>query len=147
MDAAELVPGDMVYRKNWQISPVQHVTLVTFDEPVAVYNFEVEDCHTYFVGCSEWLVHNAACNNVGRSGKQARLRELAYDDKLSSSLRGEIKRDMNMIARGKRKLIRVPQGYNLAHRIGHSAKDGFSYAHSDLQTIAGHLLHHRIFGR
>lgn len=24
---------------------------VTLAEPVEVYNFEVEDCHTYFVGC------------------------------------------------------------------------------------------------
>ncbi|SFB98847.1 hypothetical protein SAMN04489722_101407 [Algibacter lectus] len=26
-----------------------------------VYNFEVADWHTYFVGACEWLVHNAAC--------------------------------------------------------------------------------------
>lgn len=64
MDAAELVPGDLVYRKNWQISPVQHVTLVTFDEPVAVCNFEVEDCHTYYIGDGCWLVHNLGCNNL-----------------------------------------------------------------------------------
>jgi len=25
-----------------------------------VYNFEVADWHTYFVGAWEWLVHNAA---------------------------------------------------------------------------------------
>mgnify|MGYP002377313386 FL=1 len=37
----------------------------------------------------------------GRRGKQARLRELANDDKLSSALRGEIRRDINEIKRGK----------------------------------------------
>ena len=52
-----------------------------------------------------------------------------------------------MIARGQRKTIRVPSGYNLAHRIGFSAKSGFSYAYSALQTIVGHKLHHFIFGR
>ncbi|WP_241491401.1 HINT domain-containing protein [Lacinutrix mariniflava] len=26
-----------------------------------VYNFEVADWHTYFVGAWEWLVHNSAC--------------------------------------------------------------------------------------
>jgi hypothetical protein len=40
---------------------------------------------------------------LGRKGKQARLRELANDDKLSSALRGEIQRDINEIKRGKRK--------------------------------------------
>ena len=93
------------------------------------------------------LVHNANCGNTGRSGKQARLREIANDDKVSSTLRGEIKRDMNQIARRKRKTIRVPQGCNLAHRIGYSAKNGFSYAYSDLQWIADHLRHHHFFGK
>ena len=83
----------------------------------------------------------------GRCPLKARLREIADDDKVSSALRGEIKRDMNQIARGKRKTIRVPQGCNLAHRIGHSAKDGFSYAHSDLQWIADHVRHHHFFGK
>ena len=122
---------------------VEHELL---EAPITVYNFEVEDFHTYYVGSASVLVHNK-CKNLGRAGKQARLRELANDDKLSSALRGEIKRDMNMIARGQRKTIRVPSGYNLAHRIGFSAKNGFSYAYSDLQTIVAHKLHHFIFGR
>ena len=42
--------------------------------------------------------------------------------------------------------VRVPQGYQLSHRIGHSARQGYSYAYSDLKTIAGHKLHHKIFG-
>ena len=44
----------------------------------------------------------------GRSGKQKRLREIANDDKVSSVLNGEIKRDINEIKRGKRKNIRIP---------------------------------------
>ena len=87
-----------------------------------------------------------ATKKIGRSGKQARLRELANDDKLSSALRGEIKRDINMIKRGQRTTIRVPYGYHLSHRIGFSANKGYSYAYSDLQIIATHRTHHRIFG-
>lgn len=83
----------------------------------------------------------------GRCPLKARLREIADDDKVSSALRGEIKRDMNQIARGKRKTIRVPQGCHLAHRTGYSAKNGFSYAHSDLQWIADHMRHHHFFGK
>ena len=67
MDAAELVPGDLVYRKNWQISPVQRVTIITLSEPVEVFNFEVEDCHTYFIGDGCWIVHNA-CTKAAQRG-------------------------------------------------------------------------------
>ena len=147
VDACDLQPGDVIYTKDWNTAIVQSVNLIEFDEPVEVFNFEVEDCHTYFVGEIGVLVHNTNCGNTGRSGKQARLREIADDDKVSSALRGEIKRDMNQIARGKRKTIRVPQGCHLAHRTGYSAKDGFSYAHADLQWIADHMRHHHFFGK
>ena len=147
VDACNLNPGDVVYTKDWNTATVKSVNLLELDEPVEVFNFEVEDCHTYFVGELSVLVHNANCGNTGRSGKQARLREIADDDKVSSALRGEIKRDMNQIARGKRKTIRVPQGCHLAHRTGYSAKNGFSYAHSDLQWIADHMRHHHFFGK
>lgn len=82
----------------------------------------------------------------GRGGKQERLRELANDDKLSSALRGEIKRDINQIKRGKRTNIRVPQGYQLAHRRGKEARNGFGYNHSDLQVITNLRTQHKIDG-
>ena len=75
------------------------------------------------------------------------MREIADDDKVSSALRGEIKRDMNEIARRKRKIIRVPSGCHLAHWTGFSAKDGFSYAYADLQWISDHMRHHHFFGK
>ncbi|MEK4178143.1 polymorphic toxin type 8 domain-containing protein [Aeribacillus sp. FSL K6-1121] len=60
----------------------------------------------------------------GRRGKQARLRELANDDKLSSALRGEIR-------------------YELAHRRGYEARKGYGYEHSDIQTIRNHRTQHK----
>lgn len=82
----------------------------------------------------------------GRGGKQARLRELANDKKLSRSLRGEIKRDINAIKRGKRTSIRVPKGYHLRHRYGYEAKKGYGYKYSDLQTIKSHRTQHKYHG-
>ena len=83
VDAAELGPGDLVYRKNWKTSPVQHVTLVTFDEPVAVYNFEVEDCHTYYIGDGCWLVHNA-CTQRSAKRKAKRSVNISKNQKPTS---------------------------------------------------------------
>ena len=41
---------------------VQSVNLLALDEPTPVFNFEVEDCHTYFVDDSYVLVHNSNCS-------------------------------------------------------------------------------------
>ncbi|MEF2294085.1 polymorphic toxin type 8 domain-containing protein, partial [Virgibacillus dokdonensis] len=69
-------------------------------------------------------------NSSGRAGKQRRLKEIADDNKVSSALRGEIRRDINEIKLGKRKNIRVPQGYHLAHRRGYEARKGYGYKYS-----------------
>ena len=55
-------PGDVVYTKDWDTAVVKSVNLIEYDEPVEVFNFEVEDCHTYFVGDIGVLVHNASCH-------------------------------------------------------------------------------------
>jgi len=83
-------------------------------------------------------------STIGRDGKQKRLREIANDDKVSSALRGEIKRDINEMQRGKRKNIRVPSGYQMAHRRGYEARKGYGYEYSDLNTVENHKRQHRI---
>ncbi len=66
VDACELVPGDVVYTKDWNTATVNSIGLLELDEPVEVFNFEVEDCHTYFVGNLSILVHNG-CEIHGKS--------------------------------------------------------------------------------
>jgi hypothetical protein len=83
---------------------------------------------------------------AGRTGKQARLRELAQDTNVSSADRGWIQQEMNSIARGQRTSIRVPPGNVLAHRRGFEAKNGFSYKYSDLQNVDLHKLQHKYEG-
>ena len=58
VDACDLNPGDVVYTKDWGTATVQSVNLLELDEPVEVFNFEVDDCRTYFVGEQCILVHN-----------------------------------------------------------------------------------------
>jgi RHS repeat-associated protein len=83
---------------------------------------------------------------LGRSGKQARLRELVNDPKVSSVDRGWIKQELNQIKRGKRKTVRVPVGKELAHRRGFEAKKGYGYEYSDLQDIDIHKIQHKYEG-
>jgi hypothetical protein len=93
-------------------------------------------------------------NNPGRTGKQARLRELAKDDKLGSADRGWLNQEINSIQRkskrqgrdGKlrpQKNIRNPPGKDLAHRRGERASKGFSYKTAVLQDVDLHHLEHK----
>ena len=68
VEASELKPGDVVYTKGWGTATVRSVGLIELDEPVEVFNFEVEDCHTYFVGDAFVLVHNGGCTEAARNG-------------------------------------------------------------------------------
>ena len=146
VSAVNLRAGDRLQLVNGEYVVVEQVQHEIRESPVKVYNFRVADNHTYYVGHDNAvLVHNASCG-VGRTGKQARLKQLADDDKLPRYLRGEIKRDMNEIVRGKRKTIRVPQGYELSHKIGKPAHRGYSYAFSDLNIKKQHRMHHKVFG-
>jgi hypothetical protein len=95
---------------------------------------------------AEILQNEAGGINCGRTGKQARLRELANDLKISSADRGWIKQEINAIENGKRGLIRLPPDKQLAHRRGFEARKGFDYNHSDLQGIDIHKLQHGIEG-
>ena len=70
VNACNLNPGDIIYTKDWNTATVKSVNLLELDEPVEVFNFEVEDCHTYFVGELGVLVHNGGCTEASRKGIQ-----------------------------------------------------------------------------
>jgi hypothetical protein len=56
--AGDLSVGDELLLKSDEIVTVEFVQHEILESPVKVYNFEVEDFHTYFVGNSGVLVHN-----------------------------------------------------------------------------------------
>ncbi len=59
VNAGELYIGDKLLDSNGSTLIVEDRKVETIDEPVKVYNFQVEDFHTYYVGNIEILVHNA----------------------------------------------------------------------------------------
>jgi hypothetical protein len=153
-------PGSLV-----RVIAIQHLPLAS----TVVHNLTVEHAHQFLVAKANVLAHNmskskknADCDapsSVGRSGKQARLRELADDPNVSSADRGWIRQEINQIERGKRKTIRLPgssrkrvldgekyggnSGKELAHRRGFEARKGYGYEHSDLQDKVLHKLQHK----
>ena len=80
---------------------------------------------------------------VGRSGKQARLRDLMNDDKIGRVDSGWLKQDANLIRQGKRSTLRVPPGKQLAHKRGFEANKGYGYEHADLKLISDHKIQHK----
>ena len=62
-DAIHLKAGDILLTVNGEYVVVEKVQHELLEAPVTVYNFEVEDFHTYYVGDGV-LVHNA-CGDIG----------------------------------------------------------------------------------
>jgi RHS repeat-associated protein len=146
--AANLAATDVLFTERAGWVPV--ISVEARDRAVPVYNFEVGEDHTYFVGELGIWVHNAPCN-VGRGGAQARLRQLGEDTKASSADRGWIKQEQNQIARGTRGEVRNPPGKQLAHSRGREAAKGYNHMESpsQLQDTDLHRLQHKHdnFGR
>ena len=69
--AAALRAGDQLVALNGELVTVEQVQHELLETPVKVYNFEVEDFHTYFVGDEPVLVHNtcqkARVTNVSKA--------------------------------------------------------------------------------
>ena len=62
VNAGELIVGDELLDVNGNVLLVEKFNVELTDEPVTVYNFQVEGFHTYHVGCFYVLVHNADYN-------------------------------------------------------------------------------------
>ncbi len=56
--AIEIRAGDILKLANGKTAVVSKVYSEALSSPVTVYNFEVEDYHTYYVGEDSVLVHN-----------------------------------------------------------------------------------------
>ena len=67
--AIHLRAGDILVLQNGKYVIVEQVQHEILEHPIKVYNFEVEDFHTYYVGDSSVLVHNA-CNGKITSPNQ-----------------------------------------------------------------------------
>ena len=67
-DAVSLRAGDILVLVNGEYVVVEKVQHEILEAPVAVYNFQVEDYHTYYVTHSGVLVHNT-CSNRGQLKK------------------------------------------------------------------------------
>ena len=75
--AGSLKAGDVLVLSNGELVTVEWVQHEILESPIKVYNFEVEDFHTYFVGENCVLVHNECGGRLGKEETRAQNREIA----------------------------------------------------------------------
>jgi hypothetical protein len=57
--AGDMGVGDKVYLYSGEGREINELKFEYLDSPIKVYNFEVEDWHTYFVSEQDVFVHNS----------------------------------------------------------------------------------------
>lgn len=67
--AAFLRQGDLLKLSNGDSLQISKVDVEYTSTPVVVYNFEVEDWHTYFVGSESILVHNQCAKDFVKASR------------------------------------------------------------------------------
>ncbi|HBM92259.1 pretoxin [Ruminococcus sp. AM54-1NS] len=102
VNAGELAVGDELLDSNKNILLVENFDVELTDKPVKVYNFQVEDFHTYHVSGLGVLVHNAGdysnlkdSKYVGEGKKftKAQKRQIIQENMRRNG--GKIKSDMS----------------------------------------------------
>ncbi len=66
--ACQLRAGDRLQLVNGEYVVVEQIQHEILESPIKVYNFEVEDFHTYYVGEQSVLVHNLCIKQSNTSG-------------------------------------------------------------------------------
>ncbi|MDO4945468.1 MAG: polymorphic toxin-type HINT domain-containing protein [Ruminococcus sp.] len=78
--ARSLKAGDVLVLSNGELVTVEFVQHEILENPIKVYNFEVEDFHTYFVGENGIFVHNGCGDEVGFRDMMSPEDAARYDD-------------------------------------------------------------------
>lgn len=71
-NASDLRAGDVLVLQNGNYVIIEEVQHEILESPVKVYNFEVEDFHTYYVGENSVLTHNK-CKNSKKAKKAQKV--------------------------------------------------------------------------
>ena len=88
VNAGELIVGDELLDVNGNVLLVENFDIELTDKPVKVYNFQVEDFHTYHVGENGVWVHNANCKLI-KNDDGTYDAELSYKEDWTPEQRAE----------------------------------------------------------
>ena len=94
ISSIELRAGDILVRQNGEYCIVEKIQHEILESPIKVYNFEVSDFHTYFVGASSILVHNLCTQNPS---SRAAMREAKRSVNIPMSQKPDIIQKVKMV--------------------------------------------------
>ncbi len=121
--AIDLKAGDILVLSNGEYVTVEKVQHELLEEPVKVYNFEVEDFHTYYVGTDvSVLVHNMGCNDTTKVGRW--MSENEYEKMVETSR-------VQMSPNGNTTYVANPADINAFSK---QAKNGSIYVEFDVDS-------------
>ncbi len=132
--AIEIRAGDILKLANGKTAIVSKVYSETLSSPVTVYNFEVEDFHTYYVGEDSVLVHNecrlAKKEKLPTKGKIRYVPPKGVGDKLPQAPgEGYIDKFDNVWVKGKSRTLGEPFEWDVQlsrrgqHKLGWLSRD------------------------
>ncbi len=78
--AIKLRAGDILILQNGSYVIVEKIQHEILEEPIKVYNFVVEDFHTYYVGDSSVLVHNLCYKTFNKGNYRSNALKFANSD-------------------------------------------------------------------
>ena len=102
-DAVNLRAGDILVLVNGEYVVVEKIQHEILETPVTVYNFQVEDYHTYYVTNAGVLVHNK-CINDHKTGRTVE-RDIKFDSERQARSFARTKVGHNPLDNGSGKLV------------------------------------------
>lgn len=129
-DAVHLRAGDILVLVNGEYVVVEKVQHEILEAPVTVYNFQVEDYHTYYVTCSGVLVHNDCPQRLvagKKDGWNARVSDGGLQDHAPPHAHIYYKED---------KLASVDANGNVLKGLKKLGRKGLAFVQDNLDQIA-----------
>jgi len=122
--AEDLKTGDNLRLFDGSNIQIDSIEIRKLDEEIKVYNFEVDDFHTYFVGTAGFLVHNSCGKKIGIANREMILPIESSHDTARLTLLSELD-NTGAFRNGSNKYIgRLPQSYGYGKQIGRVSLDG-----------------------
>ena len=119
--ARSLKAGDVLVLSNGELVTVEWVQHEILESPIKVYNFEVEDFHTYFVGENRVLVHNMC--KTSDSGEIFLDQEKTHES-ARNTLVNELDKTGTFTNGAKPYIGRLEKSYGYGKQIGTQSLDG-----------------------
>ena len=119
--ARSLRAGDILVLSNGELVTVEWVQHEIHESPIKVYNFEVEDFHTYFVGENRVLVHNMC--KTSDSGEIFLDQEKTHES-ARNTLVNELDKTGTFTNGAKPYIGRLEKSYGYGKQIGTQSLDG-----------------------